>query len=149
MEDSVQLPRIYMAWHSTPRFSRAEATADLLASVLGGGKSSRLYKALQFDRQIVQDAFAGNPASELAGQFLVMATAKPGQNIDEIQRIIDEEIAKLKTTPVTAEELERAYVEYESHFILDLQTVLGKAEQLNAYATLLDDPGYLDKDLAR
>ena len=149
MEDSVQLPRIYMAWHSTPRFSKAEAAADLLASVLGGGKSSRLYKALQFDRQIVQDAFAGNPASELAGQFLVMATAKPGQNLDEIQRIIDAEIAKLKTTPVTAEELERAYVEYESHFILDLQTVLGKAEQLNAYATLLDDPGYLDKDLAR
>ena len=141
MEDSVQLPRIYMAWHSTPRFSKAEAAADLLASVLGGGKSSRLYKALQFDRQIVQDAFAGNPASELAGQFLVMATAKPGQNLDEIQRIIDAEIAKLKTTPVTAEELERAYVEYESHFILDLQTVLGKAEQLNAYATLLDDPG--------
>ena len=111
MEDSVQLPRLYLAWHSTPMFSKSEAAADLLAIILGSGKSSRLYKALQFDRQIVQDAFAGNPASELAGLFLVTATAKPGQNLGEIQRVIDDEIAKLKTTPVTAEEIERAYVE--------------------------------------
>ena len=138
-----------MAWHSTPRFSTAEAAVDLLSHILGGGKSSRLYKALQVDRQIVQDAFVFNPASELAGQFLVMATAKPGQSLGEIQRIIDEEITELKATPVTAEELERAYVEYESQFIFGLQTVLGKAEQLNAYATFLDDPGYLGKDLAR
>ena len=111
MEDSVQLPRLYMAWHSTPAFSKSEAAADMLAIILGGGKSSRLYKALQFDRQIVQDAVAGNPASELAGRFLVMATAKPGQNLGEIQRVIDDEIARLKTTPVTAEEIERAYVD--------------------------------------
>ena len=149
MEDSVQLPRIYLAWHSTPRFSKAEAAVDLLSHILGGGKSSRLYKALQVDRQIVQDAVAGNPASELAGLFLVMATAKPGQTLGEVQRIIDEEITKLKTTPVTVEELGHAYVEYESQFIFGLQTVLGKAEQLNAYATFLDDPGYLGKDLAR
>ncbi|MFI5075990.1 MAG: M16 family metallopeptidase [Vicinamibacteria bacterium] len=149
MEDSVQLPRLYLAWHSTPMFSKSEAAADMLAIILGGGKSSRLYKALQFDRQIVQDAFAGNPASELAGLFQVMATAKPGQNLGEIQRVIDDEIAKLKTTPVTAEEIERAYVELESRIILGLQTVLGKAEQLNRYATFLDDPGYLGKDLGR
>ena len=149
MEDSVQLPRIYMAWHSTPRFSKAEAAVDMLSMILGGGKSSRLYKALQFDRQIVQDTFAGNPASELAGLFLMIATAKPGQTLGEIQRVIDEEITKLKTTPATAEEIERAYVEYESQFIFGLQTVLGKAEQLNSYATFLDDPGYLGKDLAR
>ena len=149
MEDSVQLPRLYLAWHSTPMFSTSEAAADMLAIILGSGKSSRLYKALQFDRQIVQDASAGNPASELAGLFLVMATAKPGQDLGEIQRVIDDEIAKLKATPVTAEEIERAYVELESRIILGLQTVLGKAEQLNRYATFLDDPGYLGKDLAR
>ena len=149
MEDSVQLPRLYMAWHSTPRFAKSEAAADMLSMILGGGKSSRLYKALQFDRQLVQDSFAGNPASDLAGQFFVIATAKPGQSLAEIQRIIDEEITTLKTTPPSAEEIERAYVEFESQFIVELQTVLGKAERLNSYATFLDDPGYVGKDLAR
>ena len=69
MEDSVQLPRIYMAWHSTSRFSKAEAAVDLLSSILGGGKSSRLYKALQVDRQIVQDAFAGTRRASWPASF--------------------------------------------------------------------------------
>ena len=97
-----------------------------------------------------QDASAGNPASELAGLFLVTATAKPGQNLGEIQRVIDDEIAKLKTTPVTAEELERAYVELESRIHpRPADRVWGRPNSSIGMRRSSTIPAYLGKDLAR
>jgi len=101
------------------------------------------------ERQIVTNIAAFNTSSQEAGLFTVMAGPKPGQSVDAINRLIDEEVTRLKTTPVTAEEIERAYAEHEADFLLELQTVLGKADRLNAYTTFLDDPGYASRDLAR
>jgi len=149
VEDDVPLPLVRMVWHSTPQFSKDEAAVDLLARILGRGKSSRLYRSLQMERQIVTHVAAFNFSSQEAGTFTVMAGPKPGQSIDAINRLIDEEVTRLKTTPVAAEEIERAYAEHESDFLLELQTALGKADRLNAYTTFLDDPGYAGRDLAR
>ncbi|NUM79012.1 insulinase family protein, partial [candidate division KSB1 bacterium] len=58
LEDRVQLPRLYMAWLTPPLFSPGDAEMDLTASVLAGGKNSRLYKRLVYDLQIAQDVSA-------------------------------------------------------------------------------------------
>ncbi len=149
LADDVSLPLMHVVWPSTPRFSKDEPAVDMLARILGRGKSSRLYRSLQMERQIVFNVMASNNSSEAAGVFMVMAGPKSTQTVDEIQRLIDEEITRLRTTPVAAEEIERAYAEIESEFLRDLQTVLGKAERLNSYTIFLDDPGYASKDLAR
>lgn len=73
----------------------------------------------------------------------VEATATP-----RLHPLIDEEVTRLKTTPVGAEEIERAYAEFESEFLRELQTASGKADRLSEYATFLDDPGYASKALA-
>src|SRR6185436_12577579 len=52
--DKVELPRVYMAWITSPFFKPGDADADIAATVLGGGKSSRLYKSLVYDKQIAQ-----------------------------------------------------------------------------------------------
>jgi predicted Zn-dependent peptidase len=152
MEDRVQLPRVYMAWHSVPQFSKDEAALDMLASILGGGKSGRLYKALQYDQQIAQSVAVFNPTSEIAGLFQLVATARPDRTLAEIERIVDAEIEKIKTTPPSPEELERAYNAREAGFIYGLQTVGGfggKDDQLNNYATFIGRPDYFEQDLAR
>src|SRR3954468_9269336 len=152
LEDRVQLPRIYISWHSVPQFSKDEAALDTLSAILGGGKSSRLYKALQYDKQIAQTAGSFDGTNEIAGLFQIIATAKPGHTLDEIQQAIDAEIAKLKESGPTAEELERAYNAREAGFVYGLQTVGGfggKDDQLNNYATFLNNPGYFEQDLAR
>src|SRR5260370_19597700 len=41
IQDNVQLPRVYMAWLTSPIFKPGDAEADLAAAILGGGKSSR------------------------------------------------------------------------------------------------------------
>lgn len=149
MEDNVQLPLIHMAWHSPARFSKDEAAVDMLARILGGGKSSRLYRRLQLEQRKVAHIAAFNNSIQLGGTFMVMATPEPGQSVDEIHRLVDAEIAGIKTTGVTAEEIDRAYAEHESEFLGRLETVLGKADRLNEYTTMLDDPGYAARDLAR
>jgi zinc protease len=153
MEDRVTLPRIYMSWHAVPAWARDDAELDTLSAVLAGGKGSRLYKSLVYEQQIAQDVTAFNNSREIAGQFQIVATAKPGRSLEELEQAIDAELEKIKRdAPPTAEEMERAYNARESSFIYSLQTVGGfggRSDQMNLYAVFLDDPGYFQQDLAR
>ena len=152
MDDRVTLPRLYMIWHSVPQYTLDDAPLDGLARVLAGGKSSRLYRSLVYERQIAQDVVAFNGSREIAGQFQIVATAKPGKTLAELETAINEEIEKIKSAPPTAEEIEREYNTVEAQFIYGLQTVGGfggKSDQLNHYAVFLNKPGYFEQDLAR
>ena len=152
MEDRVALARLYLVWPVPPQFTADEAPLDALASLLAGGKSSRLYRSLVYERQIAQDVSAFNNAQEIAGQFQIVATAKPGKTLAELEGAINEELERIKEAPPTADELERVYNAREASFIYNLQTVGGfggKNDQLNQYATFLGRPDYFRQDLAR
>ncbi|HYE15821.1 MAG TPA: insulinase family protein, partial [Pyrinomonadaceae bacterium] len=152
MEDRVQLPRVQFVWTAVPAFDRDEAALDTLAEILGGGKSSRLYKSLVYEKQIAQQVSAFNPAGEIAGTFQITVTGKPDITPAQLEEAVKAELARLKTEPPSAREVERAYNSREASFIYGLQTVGGfggKDDQLNAYATYLKKPGYFEQDLAR
>ncbi len=149
MEDRVQLPRLYLNWHSTPLTGSDDATLDILGDVLAGGKNSRLYKALVYDKQIAQSVFAGQGSRALAGTFSVTVTAKPGISLSEIEKVVDEEIEKLKTAPPTDREIQRSKNGTKSTFIYRLQSVGGKADQLNWFNVMWGDPLAINKDLDR
>ena len=152
MEDRVSLPRVYMAWHTEPHFTSNDAPLDQLSFVLAGGKGSRLYKSLVYEKQIAQEVSAFHNSRELGGQFQIVATAKPDVKLEDLERAIDEEIARLKTEPPTQEEMERAYNARESALVYGLQTVGGfggKSDQLNQYAVFLNQPDYFKTDLLR
>ncbi len=152
MEDRVSLPRRYFVWHSVPEFSADEPALDYLAAILGGGRTSRLYKELVYDRQAAQDVNAGNQTSELAGVFQVTVTPRRGQSVDSLQLTIDREIAKLADTPPTQEELDRIYNGIEARQIFSIQAVGGfgsKSDRLNNYAVMRGTPNWFAQDLAR
>ena len=58
--DKVLLPKLILAWPSTPRFHEDEAALSILASILGAGKVSRLHKTLVYERRIAQSVGVGN-----------------------------------------------------------------------------------------
>ncbi len=149
MQDRVALPRLYLVWPSIPAYDKDEPATDTLANILGGGKSSRLYKLLVYDRQIAQNVFANNGGQEIAGRFQIVATARPGKTLEEIESVIKAEIDKIKKEGVTQEEVDRSYNATEAGFIFGMQTVQGKNDQLNQYATFVGKPGYFQEDLAR
>ncbi len=152
LEDRVELPRLYLAWHSPALFAPGDAELDLLADVLGGGKTSRLYRALVVQRQMATEVTAVQYSRELCGMFQVVATAAPGVTLDDLERAIGECLDEVRQTPVPREELGRSQVQAEAHFIYRLQTIggfSGKSDQLNAYNVYRDDPGFVSEDLAR
>ncbi|MGE0593875.1 MAG: M16 family metallopeptidase [Vicinamibacterales bacterium] len=150
--DRVRLPRLYIEWPTPEAYAPGEPALDLAAYVLGGGKNSRLYKRLVYDTQAVQDVAAFQASSALAGTFMVVATARPGQNIDDIRRVIDEEIERLKREPPDAREVQRALNAIESSFYRQMESVGGfggKSNQLNAYWFAGATPDFFAEDLAR
>ena len=82
LTDRVQLPRLRLGWHSPALFAPGDADLDMAAHVLGGGKSSRLYESLVFEKRIAQDVFAYQGSQICGSMFQVGATAKPGHDLD-------------------------------------------------------------------
>ena len=152
LEDRIELPRLYLAWHSPVLFGADDAELDLVADVLAGGKTSRLYRALVYEQRIATEVAASQNSRELSGYFQVVATAAPGRTLEELDAAIRAEIEGLADSGPTAAEIERGIAQAEVHFISRLQTVGGfggKSDQLNAYNVFLGDAGYFDRDLAR
>ena len=150
--DKVQLPRLYLAWLTPRHLAPGDATLDVLADILAGGKNSRLYKRLVYDMQIAQDVSAFQASAALSSSFMIIATARPGHTAEELQKVIDEEIVKLQTEPPTAHELERSLNQIEASFYNRLERVggfSGKGDQLNAYYTETGDPDWFNEDVAR
>ncbi|MEJ7860550.1 MAG: pitrilysin family protein [Pyrinomonadaceae bacterium] len=139
-EENVPLSRLYMVWHSVPEYSPDEAALMVLSMVLSSGRSSRLQSNLVQNKQIAQDIGAGNSLREIAGLFQITSTARPGKTLEEIEKEINFEIERIKQTPPTTEEINLALNRLESSLIFNLQTINGKAETMNAYATYMGKP---------
>ncbi|WP_296952060.1 pitrilysin family protein [uncultured Massilia sp.] len=110
VQDRVPQARIYRIWNVPGADTPEEALLDLGARVLGGGKTSRLYRRLVEREQLATSAFAGNDSYEIAGQFGINLTARPGADPAALERGAAEELRTLLDQGPTAEELRRAQV---------------------------------------
>jgi len=152
LEDKVQLPRLYINWITPKHFSPGDAELDILANVLAGGKNSRLYKRLVYDLQIAQDVSAYQDASMLTSVFSIVVTARSGHTLTELEKIVREEINKVKNETPSLREVQRAVNQYEVSFLMRMERVGGfggKADLLNDYYVETGNPDYFNEDLAR
>jgi len=158
MTDKVQLPRLTLAWLTPALFQPGDAELDLVASVLAGGKNSRLFKRLVYDMQIAQSVSAFQSSGDLSSEFYIVVMARPqagrtpDQIAEQIKQIVDEELDTLRQTPPEARELQRAINKTEASFYARMERVGGfggKADQLNSYFTHTGNPDYFNEDLAR
>jgi zinc protease len=149
LTDRVQLPRLRLAWHSPALFAPGDADLDLAAHVLGGGKSSRLYRSLVFEKRIAQDVFAYQSSQRLGSLFHVGATAKPERDLADIGRAVDDELTRLAHDGPTAAEVERARNTHLADFYKSLDHLQTRADLLNHYQYLLGDPDGVERDVAR
>ena len=125
MQDRVPQPRIYKVWN-VPGYGTADATYLSIASqLLGGGRSSRLYKRLVYHDRIATSAAALLRAREISGQFVVIATAQPGGDLDAVEKAVDEEVAKFLAEGPTPEELARAKTGIRADFIRGMERIGG------------------------
>jgi len=102
--------------------------------------------------QIAQNVSASQNSEGLSSYFEIEATPRPGHTVDELQKVIDEEIARLQTEAPSDHEVQRALNQIEASFYNRMERVGGfggKADQLNAYYTNTGDPDWFNEDLAR
>jgi zinc protease len=152
LEDRVELPRLYIAWHSPGLFAHEDAELDLVAELLASGKTSRLYRTLVYEERIATEIAASQNSREIGGFFQIVATAAPGRTLPELERAIARALAAFVAQGPTNLEMERCQAQAEANFVYRLQTVGGfggKSDQLNAYNMFIGDPGFFQRDLDR
>jgi zinc protease len=152
LEDRVELPRLYVSWHSPALFATDDAELDLVAEVLASGKTSRLYRSLVYEERMATEVAASQNSREIGGYFQIIATAAPGRTLAELQAAMSRALETFITSGPTPAEMERCLAQAEANFMYRLQTVGGfggKSDQLNAYNVFVGDPGFFDRDLER
>jgi zinc protease len=152
MTDRVRLSKLFLGWLTPRVYDPGDAALDVVSSVLAGGKNSRLYKRLVYDTQMAQDVDATQQSGPLGSSFIIETTVRPGHTVAEVQKAIDEELAKLRQEPPSDREVQRALNQIEASFYRRMQRVGsfgGKADQLNSYFYSGGGPDYFAEDLAR
>jgi zinc protease len=150
--DTVQLPKVTLAWLAPAAFAPGDADGNIAATILGTGKASRMYRELVYKQQIAQSVNCADDSQGLASDFQCQLVAKqdvkPEKLEAEAEKIVEEFIA----SGPTAEEVNWARNKIETQMIAGLQRLGGFggiADMLNLYNQYTGDPGYLPKDLAR
>ncbi len=149
LEDRVQVARLYYDFPTVRSWADDDAALQVAAQILTGSKNSRLSRRLEHDDQSVMFVFAGQDDKRLAGDFSITAQAKPGIALPRLQQAIDEELRRLATGGPTDREMEQARNIIESRFLQRIQTVSGKANQLNSYYYETGEPDAFQRDLDR
>lgn len=149
-EDQVHLPLIQETLPTVHVRHPDEAPLDVLADILGGGKTSLLYKNLVKSGDAVQ-ALVAHPCNELACEFQIIALANPRQtpNLNVLQQKIEASLLEFETRGVLDDDLQRTKASIEAGTIFGLQSVAGKVSLLAANETFHGEPDLVEENLAR
>ncbi len=150
LEDKVHLPLLQITIPTVYAQHSDEAALDVLANILGAGKTSLLYKNMVQNGLALQ-AFAGHPCRELACEFQLLALVNPEkvQGLHQMQTIIDETLAEFEQRGVQDDDLQRTKASIESGTIFGLQSVAGKVSRLAYGQTFNNEPDGIQADIER
>lgn len=125
MQDRVPQTRISMVWN-TPQIYSADADyLTLAANVLGMGRTSRLYRRLVYEEQLATQVMAMQSSREIAGQFSISATVRPGADAVKVEKIIEEELRKFLSGGPAADELQRVKTRIAANFLRGFERIGG------------------------
>jgi len=137
LKKEAQLPTIYIAYHTPDQDSPDTYALDILETVLSGGRSSRLYKDLVYEKQIAQYAGAGySNVSKDPELITFYAGVMPGKTSDEVEKALYDEMDRLKAEPVTERELKKAKNQIEASFIMGQDSNFNRAMMLGRYESV-------------
>jgi zinc protease len=146
---NVALPAFVAAYHMP-----ADGTPDayplrVAARILSEGESSRIYRRLVYEKQMALQAQSVGNFTEDPNLFFVLAILNLGYTPAQSEAEMTAELERLKTEPVSAEELEKAKNQILRDFVVSRQSVQSLGEELGYAAVVLKDPNLLDSELDR
>jgi len=152
LTDDVQLPRIFVGVIAPPAWSDEGFAFDVAQEILTGGKTSRLYRALVFDRQLAQEVDMATDKSTFGSASEIRVTFKPGHLPAEAEAVLDAELDRLGQTPPSDAELRRAQRNIVARLYRAIERLNGngsRADILNAMQMWRGDPGFVNQLVGR
>lgn len=139
VDDSLQQARLIMLWR-VPGLMQLSQTyeLDVLAGVLGQGRTSRLFRNLREERQLVSHISVSNVTQKLQGVFQVSAQL-PAENVPEVEGAIAQHILQLQQEPVSEKELSRVQTRVANRFIFGSETPSDRGSMYGYYQSMLQD----------
>ena len=122
---------------------------DLLAMILTEGDASRLMQALVIKSHVAVDVNAANDTGEMGGRFQISATVAPGTSVSGVESLIGEEIARLRSVPVSNDELARVKAKYRTEMLMSLTAPLRRTLVIGLGLAQHGDPHYYQSLFSR
>ncbi len=134
LKREAELPFILLFYHA-PNLKNSDGYAlDLLSTVLAGGRSSRLYHELVYQKRVVRSIDADYDGLSIdPGGFTITAQLMPGKEPPEIEREIDTLLEKVKSELISDRELQKAKNQVEANFILAQDSIFGQGMKIGSY----------------
>jgi zinc protease len=147
--DNVQIPLTVLAWHTPAALQEGDAAYDVVASILGNGRSSRLYEDLINERSAAIEVSAAQYSQLLGSVFLVTGKPTEATTLEDLEESMQAHIDRLASEGPTDEELQRVQNQLGASFIGDIEALDQRASALNRYHYLAGTPNFVNQDLER
>jgi zinc protease len=139
VDPSIKQARLIMVWRVPGLMELAETyPLDILAAILGSGRTSRLVKDLREERQLVTNISVSNMSNRVQGLFYLSAQL-PSENLAEVEKIITQLIAQLHHNHVTEAEIARIRSQVANRYIFGTETPSDRAELYGYYRSVVGD----------
>jgi zinc protease len=136
---------IALAYRVPKASSEYSPAVSLLADILGGGKTSKLYKSIVYNKQLASSISAFYYGLKDEGLLIIFATLQQGKDINELEKAINEEIENLRKNKVSEEELIRAKNSQLANLIYSRESVVRLGFQLGDALINTENPNYINE----
>lgn len=148
-KDRVQFPQVHWAWPAVAQTHPDAPALDLLAMILADGDASRLQQSLVVQSQVAVDTSARCEANELGGMFRIWATIAPGSTVEDVERRLEAELTRIRSTAPGDDELARSKRKYRTDLLVGLSSPMRRTIVVALGLAQHDDPEYYRNEFAR
>jgi zinc protease len=150
VEDSfARLPRLDIVYKTIPANTPDFYALDMLGDILFGGPSSRLFQRLVKEKAVALQVAGGVDLRRGPALFQAFAILKPGQDASEVEKLIYEELERVKTEGVTSAEMQKVLIQDRLQQAESMEGTMNRARTMGRYAVYFHDPELINTILAK
>jgi len=147
--DNIQMPGLFMGYKIPKENSKERYIFEIISEVLSTGDSSRFYKNLVYEKQLVSEIGTYVDAKEFAATFYIYSILSHGVNVDEVEAEINKIIDDIIVNGITENELTKVKNRIETGLTFRMQTILSKADMLAHFEAFYGNAGLVNSVISK
>ena len=145
--DNIQLPAVFQAYHTPKNGTDDYYAVDMLATLLSGGESSRLYKVLVDEKQLAMQIMSFPFPYEDAGLAYAIGLPNVGVDLKDLEDAMDAEVERIQNELISDDELQKLKNQYEADHVNDNASLENRAYNLAINYTFHKNPNLINTEI--